>query len=138
MRRTDVRMPDLATAHPRHAVRHDGRGKEQSLLTNNKLIHAAHPSRTLRPVSTNAGPGSDRPSVVVGTGVVRHGRGRNGPSAIAGQLETLGGCAGSGVQNSQGMRLISGEVERRTPRSAKQKRERRNSFCHRETDTGRA
>ncbi len=63
--------------------------------------------------------------MVVETGVVRHGRGRNVPSAIAGQLETLGGCAGSGVQNSQGMRLISGEVERRTPRSTKQKRERR-------------
>ncbi len=40
--------------------------------------------------------------MVVGTGVVRHGRRRNGPSAIAGQLETLGSCAGSGVQVLKG------------------------------------
>ena len=33
---------------------------------------------------------------------MRRGRGRNGPSAIAGQLETLGGCAGSGVQVLKG------------------------------------
>ena len=76
--------------------------EDQPLLTNNKLIHAPRPSRTLRRVSTDAGPGPDRPFVVVGTGVVRHGRRRNVPSAIAGQLETLGGCAGSGVQVLKG------------------------------------
>ncbi len=43
LRRTDGWIPDLAMAHPRHAVRHDGRGKEQPLLTNNKLIHALRP-----------------------------------------------------------------------------------------------
>ena len=137
LRCTDVWMPDLAMAHPRHAVRHDGRGKEQPLLTNNKLIHAPRPSRTLRPVSTDAGPGSDRPFVVVGTGVVRHGRGRNVPSAIAGQLETLGSCAGSGVQVLKGCVSYPAKLSAAPHAQPSRNEKDANSFCHRETDTGR-
>ena len=138
LRCTDVWMPDLAMAH--RATRSGMTAGERSNPPDKQQTYPrpSPPPVHSVPFPPNAGPGSDRPFVVVGTGVVRHGGRRNVPSAIAGQLETLGGCAGSGVQVLKGCVSYPAKLSAAPHAQPSRNEKDANSFCHRETDTGRA